>query len=314
MSSSPSLSRNQNLGLIILLLAGAAVAVWLPARGGMSGVDAMMLGLIEGLTEFLPVSSTGHLVAYSRLTGLDEASSNSLNIVIQVGAIFAVFVVWRQRIGSVLKGVKEGVPEARRYLGNLILAFMPCVVIGLLFSKKIKEHLFNLNGIGSALVIGGILLLIIDVRRRQGGKEIEAMPWQHALIIGCCQCIAMCPGTSRSLVVLLAAFALGYSLASAVEFSFMLGLITLSAACAKEMKDAGLSIFTHYGWALPLCALIIATASAALTAAWLLEGLKRYGLRPFGFYRLALGGFLLWTAAHTPDQTTKSPAAKNSFR
>ena len=80
------------------------------------------------------------------------------------------------------------------------------------------------------------------------------------------------------------------------------------------MKDAGLSIFTHYGWALPLCALIIATASAALTAAWLLEGLKRYGLRPFGFYRLALGGFLLWTAAHTPDQATKSPAAKNSSR
>ncbi|MEN9359392.1 MAG: hypothetical protein RL095_927 [Verrucomicrobiota bacterium] len=314
MSSTPCLSRKQNLALIFLLLAGAAVAIWLPERGGMRGVDALMLGLIEGLTEFLPVSSTGHLVAYSRLTGLDEVSSNSLNIVIQIGAIFAVFVVWRQRIGSVLYGVKKGEAGARRYLGNLILAFIPCVVVGLLFSKKIKEHLFNLNGIGWALIIGGILLLIIDVRRRQGGKELESMPWQHALIIGGCQCIAMCPGTSRSLVVLLAAFALGYSLAAAVEFSFMLGLITLSAACVKELKDAGLDLFHHFGWALPLCSLLIATTSAALTAAWLLEGLKRYGLRPFGFYRLALGGFLLWSAAQVNTEKTQSPAVKNSSR
>src|SRR5262245_53071017 len=225
---------------------------------------ALILGLVEGVTEYLPVSSTGHLLVTQRLLGIpqDEAA-DAFAICIQAGAILAVLLLYGGRVRSVLAGTAGRDPAGRRLAIALAVAFVPALVIGGLFEHRVKAVFFGPWSIAIASIVGGLVIVALRGReRRAGGRAIEELLPRQALLIGLAQCLAMIPGTSRSLVTLLAGLGVGLSLAAAVEFSFLLGLLTLTAATAKDVLDSGALMLQQYG-AVPL---LIGFAAAFVTA------------------------------------------------
>lgn len=262
--------------------------------------EAIILGIVEGLTEYLPVSSTGHLILAQRAMGLEGEAANAYAICIQAGAIVAVLGLYYRRVRQMTVGWLGAARLIKTQDGpgfklglNILIAFLPAAVIGLLLDDWIEEKLFGLWPIVTAWFVGGVAILMVAWRRRRreksdGGDGLDAMTWKMALAIGLIQCIAMWPGTSRSLVTIVGGVLVGMSLASAVEFSFLLGVITLLAATAYKAIDAGPVMVEAYGWAPMIVGSIAAWASAVIAVKWMVAYLKKHGLEIFGYYRVAI--------------------------
>jgi len=260
--------------------------------------QALVLGIVEGLTEYLPVSSTGHLILVSWLLGLSDNAetwhdTNTFNIIIQAGAIAAVLGLYRARVAQMARGLIGRDAAGRRLAINLIIAFLPAAAIGPLLAKRIEEHLFRPWPVVGALFAGAWLMLAVAYRRKvnhddSGGREIDDVTWQIALLIGFGQCIAIWPGTSRSMMTIVAAMILGLRPRAAAEFSFLLGLVTLSAATGYKTVFGGTEMLTQFGLLPIAVGFAAATVSAALAIRWFVGFLTRYGLGPFGWYRLVI--------------------------
>lgn len=275
-----------------------------PRGHEMSTLQALILGLVEGVTEYLPVSSTGHLLLTQRLMGLghDEQSREAADayaICIQAGAILAVLGLYSRYVRRMALGVFGRDPEGLRLMISLVAAFIPAAIAGLLLEKPIKAKLFGNGALGLwpvvlAWIVGGLVILAVDRRlraRHQAGEglALPQLTWRLAVWIGVAQCAAMWPGVSRSLATILGGVAVGLSLGAAVEFSFLLGLVTLSASTAVDALKHGHAMLAAYGWLVPLLGLVTALVSAALAVTWMVRYLQRHPLALFGWYRLLLG-------------------------
>jgi undecaprenyl-diphosphatase len=261
----------------------------------LSYLDAAILGLVEGATEYLPVSSTGHLLLAESILGLvhDPASKKAANayaIVIQAGAILAVLGLYRTRVRQIFLGLLGRDVDGRRLAINLVIAFLPAVVAGLLLEDVIKGNLFGLWPVTAAWLVGGILLLVLDrkIPHTHTGLALESFGWRHALGVGLMQCAALWPGVSRSLATIAGGLLMGAGMAAAVEFSFLLGLMTLGAATVYEALKNGNMIIAHFGFAGPLLGFFCAFVSAWVSIKWMVGFLQRRGLALFGWYRIVL--------------------------
>lgn len=268
-----------------------------PAHATLSLFQAVVLGFVEGVTEYLPVSSTGHLLIVEHLLGMDtderqKQAAESLAICIQSGAILAVLVLYFGRIRQIVIGMLGRNPEGLKLLINLLVAFFPAAVIGLLFNKWIKAHLFGVVPVASALFVGGVLILVQSMfgakKDKESGKELTQMSVLDSLFVGIMQCLAFWPGFSRSLATILGCRWAGVRMMAAVEFSFLLGLVTLSAATAYEGLKHGKEMIADYGMTMPLISLFVAFVAAVVSVRFMVGTLSRFGLNPFGYYRILL--------------------------
>ncbi len=274
------------------------------STGELTAIKAVVLGLVEGVTEYLPVSSTGHLIVAERMMNLGDTRDNkaldSYTVIIQAGAILAVVVLYRQRIVSILRGLFGRDPSGRQLLVALIAAFLPAAIIGKTVKETIEDRLLEVGPVVAAWIVGGVVILLIAQRYRAAavaGKTLEFMTWKHGLIIGCAQALALWPGVSRSLVTILGAVLIGYSLAAALEFSFLLGLATLSAATILELVTNGSELKATYGVTNPLIGVVVAGVSAFIAVKWMVGYLQRHDLKVFGYYRIAIGIIVAGLAA-----------------
>jgi undecaprenyl-diphosphatase len=270
--------------------------------------QAIVLGVVEGITEYLPVSSTGHLIITASLLGLDRpATKDALDaylVVIQGGAILAVVALYWPRIVQMARGCAGRDPAGARLARNVFLAFLPAALFAPLVSRAIKQALFSDVPVLAALAVGGVWMLWIARRPRPGRIRLTAMPARSALGVGLFQLLALWPGTSRSMVTIGGGMLLGLDAATAAEFSFLVGLPTLGAACLHDLAGdlhavlAGRpSLFAELGVAPTAVGIAVATMSAALAVRWLVAFLNRRGLEPFGWYRIGLAAALfasLW--------------------
>jgi undecaprenyl-diphosphatase len=280
--------------LLLLLLATPAAAS--AAQGGGLGLlQAAVLGVVEGATEYLPVSSTGHLLLAQRLMGIGNdgagrAAADAYAIVIQAGAILAVLGLYRRRVAAMFRGLAGRDPDGLRLALRLVIAFLPAAIAGLGFEKPIKGALFGLWPVTAAWLAGGMLILAASRRLPiAAGVGLDRVSCRQAAMIGIWQCLALWPGVSRSLATILGGLLAGVGLAAAVEFSFLLGLLTLGAATLWESLHSGALILSVYGWASALTGFACALGSAWLAVRWMVSWLQRRGLAIFGWYRIVLG-------------------------
>lgn len=290
----------------------------------MNPIQAFLLGIIEGLTEYLPVSSTGHLIVAQRFMGIgldgqEKQAADCFAICIQAGAILAVLGLYWPRVRQMLQGLLGKDREGLRLVVAMIAGFLPAAVIGILANDWIEARLFGLKPVVGAWLVGGVAILFVDRwMKRGGGKDgvdLAEITWKMALVIGFAQCVAMWPGTSRSLMTILGGVLVGLRLAAAVEFSFLLGVVTLTAATAKKAVwpiegievqydtafGGALLMWNSYGFLPLLIGVVAATVSAAVAVKWMVGYLNRRGLGVFGWYRLAVGiavGALILTDFH----------------
>lgn len=268
--------------------------------------QALILGIVEGLTEFLPVSSTGHLLLAQRWMGMTQSvAADAYVVVIQIGAILAVLGLYWKRAKQMILGVAGRDEVGKRISINVIVAFVPAAVVGLLFNELIETYLFGLWPITFAWFVGGLAILgTVWWRKRRlasieqlpaseqdgspQGMSLEELTWKMALIIGLVQCLAMWPGTSRSLVTIVAGVMVGLRLIAAVEFSFILGVLTLSAASVYKMLQGGHAMLESYDVMSLTIGLVAAGVSAAIAVKWMVGYLNRHSLAIFGYYRIAL--------------------------
>ena len=276
----------------------------------MNNLQAFILGLVEGVTEYLPISSTGHLLVTQRLLGIDSSNSaDAFAICIQVGAILAVLGLYRVRVWKMTLGMLGRDAEGRHLAFSIILAFLPAAVIGLLLEKTIKKYLFGGDEWGlwpvvAAWFFGGVAILAVTMFRRirgatpHSGLDLEHITLRMAVIVGLFQCIAMWPGVSRSLLTIVGGLMVGLSVPAAVEFSFLLGVVTLSAATAYDALKYGQEMLEHYGAVPLLIGLGAAWLSAVIAVKWMVGYLKSHGLEIFGWYRIGaaivVAAWLLW--------------------
>lgn len=260
---------------------------------------AAVMGVVEGLTEFLPISSTGHLILAGALLGLDDPKAKVFDIAIQTGAILAVIIVYWQRICATLQGL-PGQPQARRFTLNVAIAFMPAVLLGLLLGKAIQAHLFTPSVVATAFILGGFIILWAERRHARAETaprilSVDAMDWGDALKVGLVQCLAMIPGTSRSGATIIGGMFLGLSRQAATEFSFYLAIPTLIGAGVYSLyKERALLALAD----LPmfLVGLVFSFASAWLCIRWLLRYIATHTFVGFAWYRIAFGIVVLATA------------------
>ncbi len=326
------INRQRIFPLVVLLLVGvgpvarAADAPVSPVPGALaphevSYADAAMLGVVEGITEFLPVSSTGHLIVASHELGLDaeavvpdgkgqpiltthhgetkpltlKAAVDNYNIIIQGGAILAVLFLYWGRIVSLLRGAMGRDPQGLVVLRNLVIAFIPSAAVGLLLEHWIDAHLFTYHVVAAAFAVGAVAMLVAEHWRKKNqpadptapGPELHELSWPQALFIGLCQIASLWPGMSRSMTTIVGGYFAGLRPGRAAEFSFLLGLMTLTAA-------SGYKAVGHYAElraALPLgplaLGIVVATVSAFVAVKWFVGWLTKHGLGAFAWYRLA---------------------------
>ena len=278
----------------------------------LTATQAVILGVVEGLTEYLPVSSTGHLLVTKTLLGMETtttdpgrqatetAAINAYLVCIQFGAILAILFVCAHRFRKILKGLFQRDAEGRRLLANLILALLPAVVIGLLLEKPIKQFLFGTPPVIVAWFVGGVAILFISYyfktrhRDLHRGKAIEEMGPRVAVLIGFAQCLAMWPGVSRSLATILGGLFLGLSMQATVEFSFLLGAVTLTAASVYDVLKHGNDMLAVLEIRSMALGLVFAFLAAVLSVKWMIAYLNKYGLEIFGYYRIALALAAAW--------------------
>jgi undecaprenyl-diphosphatase len=259
-------------------------------------VKAAIMGVVEGLTEFLPISSTGHLILAGSLLGFDDAKAKVFDIAIQTGAIFAVILVYWQKIRSTLVALPTE-RQAQRFALNVFIGFLPAVVLGLLFGKAIKAHLFTPVVVASTFIIGGFIILWAERRPASATRvhSVDEMTPLDALKVGLVQCLAMIPGTSRSGSTIIGGMLLGLSRQAATDFSFFLAIPTLIGAGVYSLyKERALLSVAD----LPmfLTGLVFSFLSAWLCVRWLLRYISTHSFVPFAYYRIVFGVVVLVTA------------------
>ncbi|MCG5242273.1 undecaprenyl-diphosphate phosphatase [Azospirillum doebereinerae] len=255
-------------------------------------LDAILMGLLEGLTEFLPVSSTGHLILLDTFLGFQGPPGKVFEVVIQLGAILAICVVYFARLWKVATGLKDD-PGARRFVIAVLLAFLPAMVLGAGLHGIIKTLLFNPTVVSVALIVGGVAILIVERYVPEPRyHQIERFPAPLALKIGLCQCLALVPGVSRSGASILGALLMGVDRKAAAEFSFFLAVPTMAGATAYDLyKNWG--VMNLDDAALIAVGFLTAFIAAALVVKTLVDFVGRYGFTPFGWYRIAIGSGML---------------------
>ncbi len=276
--------------------------------------EAIVLGVVEGITEYLPISSTGHLILTTTLLGLDEPNDKSaidaFLIVIQGGAILAVLGLYRARVLQMIRGLWGKDQVGRRLLVNLLIAFLPAAVLGPLLDDTIERYLFRPVPVIAALALWGVVMILLGPWQRRFFRpneaddgadahkfvDIEHLTWRLALVIGLLQCVAMWPGTSRSMITIVGGMIVGLRPRHAAEFSFLLALPTLAGACVYKGLGNFLgddpNMFEVLGATELVVGIIVATIAAVFAVKWLVSYLGRHGVAVFGWYRLALCGVL----------------------
>jgi undecaprenyl-diphosphatase len=260
-------------------------------------LTVILLGIVEGVTEFIPVSSTGHLILAGELLGYDSARWAVFNVVIQLGAILAVIVLYWRTFWAVFIGLIRRQPESWRFLRNVVVGFLPSAVIGLVLIDRIEAMLGSPMIVAWALLIGGVLILVIERTAPQGReKGVADIALGKALGIGLIQCLAMVPGVSRSGATILGGLSLGVERRTAAEFSFFLAVPTMLGATtlelAKHHDDLGAA--GALGIAIGF---VVSFAVALVVIKWFISIVSRRGFAPFGWYRIAVGGAaLIWLA------------------
>lgn len=256
--------------------------------------EAILLGLVEGITEYLPVSSTGHLKLTQNLLGIAENdAADAYAICIQLGAILAVVGLYWPYVKRMILGLLGKDAAGLRLVGLLIAAFIPGAVVALSLEDLIKKRLDQMPYIAAAWLVGGIVILLWERWRsskngEDNGMQITDVTWKQAIGVGLFQCCAIWPGTSRSLSTIIGGGIMGLPLRIAVEFSFLLGMVTLSAATAYDGLKHGETMLAEYGIVTILIGLVVAFFSALLAVKWMVAALKKYGLSIYGWYRIAL--------------------------
>jgi len=286
-------------------------------RGYFTTERAIITGIVEGTTEFLPVSSTGHMIISDELlkvpkdadkfvAGVNDRKGRRLSleriaddyiVIIQLGAILAVVVAFAGRFKKIIVGVFQRDPEAFKLIRSILLAFLPAAILGYL----IKDHIpFNITIVAIALILGGILIFIAEKLLpaiNAKGDELETMRPGQAIGVGFCQCVALIPGTSRSLVTILAGRWAGLSTAAATEFSFLVGFAILTAASVYKMASLGSALTQIYPMGNASIGLLVAAVTAFISVKWMVGFILRRGMGPFAWYRIALGSLILGAKA-----------------
>ncbi|WP_137885667.1 undecaprenyl-diphosphate phosphatase [Pseudomonas sp. 2FE] len=259
-----------------------------------NAAQALILGIVEGLSEFLPISSTGHQIIVADLLSFGGERAMAFNIIIQLGAILAVVWEYRSKILDVVIGLPKE-PQAQRFTGNLLIAFFPAVILGVAYADLIHQYLFNPITVATALVVGGVIMLWAERRQHQVRAEsVEQMTWTDALKVGCAQCLAMIPGTSRSGATIIGGLLFGLSRKAATEFSFFLAMPTM----------VGAAVYSGYKYRdlfqqgdLPVFAVGFITSFifAMLAVRALLKFIGNHSYAAFAWYRIGFGLLILAT-------------------
>lgn len=335
-NSSPALKNTALLIYPLLLFMALSFPQWTLAKIDESGealtlqepaeltlFQITVLGLVEGLTEYLPISSTGHLILAAHFMRLSEntilidqqgsvvfleepsaenpsgtpltleAGIDAYTIIIQFGAIAAVVFLYWQKLIGILLGIFGRNPNGLLLFRNLVLAFIPSAIIGLLLESAIDRYLFGPGPVVAALFIGGFAILIVDRWHKKNindddSQEIHELTIGNCLFIGLLQCVAMWPGTSRSMMTIIGGYLVRLSPTKAAEFSFLLGLVTLSTASIYKGYKVGQPFIEAFGLGIPLLGCVVAAVSAAVTVKWMVTYLEKHGLGIFGYYRIVL--------------------------
>lgn len=259
-------------------------------------LKALVMGVVEGLTEFLPISSTGHLILVGDLLGgFNNDKGKAFEIAIQLGAILAVVWDYRARFAGVARGLGKD-PVANRFVANLFLAFLPLAILGLLFGQQIKATLFSPVPVALAFIIGGIIILWAEkMPHSKHIDEVEKMTWKDALVMGFIQALALIPGTSRSGATIIGGLLYGMSRKAAAEFSFFLAVPTLGMASLYELYKYG-HLFTRDDLAMLAVGFVAAFISAAIAIRALVRFISHHDFTVFAWYRIAFGLIVLGTA------------------
>ena len=255
----------------------------------MNPLLAILYGIVEGLTEYLPVSSTGHLLLLARLL---DREAGAFEIVIQFGAIFAVLVHYRGLLAERFRGLFSGDPRARRLLVALVVGFLPMAVLGFLVGKKVKEALFGPVPVAIALIVGGLVMIAVERLKKPSDADVASVDDvspKHALLVGLGQCLALFPGASRSMSTIVVGRLAGLSRRTAAEFSFLLGLPTLGAATAYSALKERKALLHDVGAVSLGVGMLVSFLVAWAVVAVFLRYLTKRGLEPFGVYRIVLG-------------------------
>lgn len=261
-------------------------------------VSAIILGIVEGLTEFLPISSTGHLILADRLLGLEGPESKLFDIVIQLGAILAVCWVYRERLLRAAAGMFTEAP-AQRFVVNIVIGFIPAAIAGVFLYKFIKEVLFSPWVVAVSLIVGGVLILVIErVRPRARVHEVETMSPATALGIGCCQILAMIPGVSRAGATIMGALMLRVDRPAATEFSFFLAIPTMLGATVYDLYK-NRAILSSDGAVLIAIGFVVAFIAALFVVRRLVDFVSQHGFGVFAWYRIVVGLIALIALAAT---------------
>jgi len=320
------------LGLAVCALRAPLGVVAAPADGPaaeLSVGDALVLGLVEGITEYLPISSTGHLIIANHALRLDsetplsdsagrplwsrapsprhpdgerltlKLAADTYSIVIQFGAILAVGLLYWPQLLGIGFGLLGRDPAGLRLFRNLMIAFVPAAAIGLLLNHWIERRIFSVEAVVTAQISGAVLMLAAERWRRKYATSVKTvlsaaeLPARGALGIGLMQCLALWPGMSRSMTTIVGGYFAGFEPVRAAEFSFLLGFVTLTAATVYKSYESGLAMIAVFGWPHVLLGLVVATVSAAAAVRFLVGYLTRHGLALFAWYRLILAGLLI---------------------
>ena len=261
-------------------------------------LTVILLGIVEGLTEFLPVSSTGHMILAGALLGTRNAMSGTFEIVIQLGAILAVVVLYWRKFWDVAKGLLGLEKGAVVFVRNLLLAFLPSALVGLVVYELVKAMLESPTIVAVALIVGGVAILIIE-RLVKGPKvlNVEAMTWRTALGIGVIQCLSMVPGVSRSGATIMGALSLGVERRTAAEFSFFLAIPTMLAASGYDLYKNHASL-GEGGWTAIAIGFAVSFVVALAVIRWFVGIVTKHGFAPFAWYRILVGtAALVWLQA-----------------
>jgi undecaprenyl-diphosphatase len=253
------------------------------------------MGIVEGLTEFLPISSTGHLILFGDLLNFNTEKGKIFEIVIQTGAMLAIVWEYREKFIGILTGLLSD-RRAQRFAANIVIAFLPAAIVGLAIGHVIKENLFRPSVVALAFIIGGLVILWVERRKHVVTiDDVNEMSWVDALKVGCAQCLALIPGTSRSGATIIGGLLFGLSRKAATEFSFFLAVPTLIAAGAYELlKERALLSSADLGWF--GVGFIAAFISAFLCVRWLLRYISSHDFSAFAWYRIAFGIVIIATA------------------
>lgn len=280
---------------------------------------AIVTGTVEGVTEYLPVSSTGHMIISDHLLGFPkfpevtiagvadrkgrpislERVADDYIVIIQLGAILAVFVAFFGRLRGLFVGLCRWESKSVSLASSILVAFIPAAGLGFLFKDAITAYLFSVEVVAAALLVGGLGILVAEhlLPKKSAATvdEVATLGWRSALTVGLCQCVALIPGTSRSLATILGGRVAGLSHAAATEFSFLVGLLTLSAASVYKMWSLGPALSQVYPAGPASVGLVVAAVTAFVSVKWLVGYVARHGLGVFAWYRIALGGAILAT-------------------